>query len=105
LPPLFFPFFFTKFLGLPPLAFLSFSLFVIFLDLWVFEAWEESFQNSNHHINYFLNTLRANWKVLTSDFFSFVSIHLWVIWIWSHPNGMGVHPWKTHEISGWNKVH
>ncbi len=29
--PLFFsPFFFTKFLGLPPLAFLSFSLFVIF---------------------------------------------------------------------------
>ncbi len=32
LPPLFSPFFFfTKFLGLPPLAFLSFSLFVIFL--------------------------------------------------------------------------
>lgn len=105
LPPLFSPFFFHKIPRAAPSG-LSFLLPIChFLDLWVFEAWEECFQNSNHQINYFLNTLRANGHVLTSDFFSFVSILLWVIWIWSHPNGMGVHPWKTHEISGWNTVH
>jgi len=105
LPPLFFSLFFHNIPRAAPYG-LSFLLPICqFFDLWVFEASEESFQNSNHQLNYSWNTLRANWKVFTSDFFSFVSILLWVIWIWSHLNGMGVHPWKTDEISGWNKVH
>jgi hypothetical protein len=94
LPPLFFPFFFHKIPRAAPSG-LSFLLPICqFFDLWVFEASEESFQNSNHQLNYSSNTLRANWKALTSDFFPFVSILLWVIWIWSRLNGI----WESiHE--------
>ncbi len=46
-------------------------------------------------LNYYLNTLRANWKVLSSKFM--FSLHLF-IWMRCHPNGMEVHSWKVMKF-------
>jgi hypothetical protein len=52
------------------------------LSSWLFEAWDESFQNSRYPLyTNFLNILRANWKA-------------WMLWNWSHPNGMEAYSWK-----------
>jgi hypothetical protein len=62
--PVFFFVFFTGNLGLCPSSFhfhYLLSLFIAFVNWWVFEAWKEPFQNSNYFLNYFLNILRANW--------------------------------------------
>lgn len=101
------PFFLVYSIGclvlLHPL-FPSFSLFMVFFFFvinfmtWlVFEPWEKPFQNSNHALDKFLNILRENWKVLTSNFMVFYNPFLWTMWIWSHPRGME----DIHENS-WN---
>lgn len=52
------------------------------LSSWLFEAWDESFQNSRYDLyTNVLNILRANWKA-------------WMLWNWSHPNGMEAYSWK-----------
>jgi hypothetical protein len=63
-----------------------------FLTSWVFEAWEEHFQNSYSLIIFKTNweKTRRFWLQITSFYKSF----LWLMWIWNHPNGMEVHPWS-----------
>ncbi len=45
-----------------------------------------------HKLNF--NIVKANWKVLSSQFIFFLCSFLWMTWIWSLLNGMKVHPWK-----------
>ncbi len=84
----------TGCLGLPshPFSIPSLPLFIVFFPWWIFEAWEEPFQNSK----YFPDIFGTYWEQIKNNWFQisfFFNPFLWVKWIWSHPNRMENHPW------------
>ncbi len=98
--PLFFCYFFsTGYPRIPPFSLPSLSLHCFF-TWWVFEV--SPFQNSNYPLNYFLNILRANWKVLTSNFRFLFVIQLCEWCRFEAILGDGIPSMKIHEFSGWN---
>jgi len=70
-----------------PFLFFSFDL----IALWSLRGALSKFKLPSK-LNF--NILRANWKVLSSQFIFSFHPFLWMMWIWSHLNGTKVHPWK-----------
>jgi len=69
-------------------------LFFYFFTIWLFEVWQEPFQNSKYLLKYLWNILRANWKVLSSNFMFPLYLLLWMLWNQTLFYGIEVHPWK-----------
>jgi hypothetical protein len=63
-------------LCLTPLALFNLSLHWFSFTRWVLGPWEKHFQNSNYPLNYVLNILKTNWKVLIWNFFFFKFIFM-----------------------------
>jgi hypothetical protein len=61
------------------------------MGLWSLQGALSKFKLSS---KFFLNILRANWIFLISNFMYLKNPLLWMMWIWKHPNGMEVYPWK-----------